>query len=202
MSRHGECATNCRISYVLQQTSSQPFHPGFLNTGGRLAGGEGGGASSMTTSHFTKRGETQFYAFLLTFQQISVASSVVAWTTNCVFGLSRNWQKASRVAFSVSVERDSHRVPPLERVMSLAVPQLVPPPEARHHQKQNCQLSHMDDGSFPLQPMMVVPSLLSAQASSGLEGALTPSPLRACSGAPELEGTRLLLIAPQHVSSW
>ena len=50
-------------------------------------------------------------------------------------------QQASRVALSVSLERDSHRVPPLERVISLAVPHLVPPPEARHHQKQNCQLS-------------------------------------------------------------
>ena len=35
---------------------------------------------------------------------------------------------ASRVALSVSLERDSHRAPPLERVISLSVPQLVPPP--------------------------------------------------------------------------
>ena len=35
---------------------------------------------------------------------------------------------ASRVALSVSWERDFRRDPPLERVISLSVPQLVPPP--------------------------------------------------------------------------
>ena len=35
---------------------------------------------------------------------------------------------ASRVALSVSWERDTHRAPPLERVISLSVPQLVPLP--------------------------------------------------------------------------
>ena len=48
---------------------------------------------------------------------------------------------ASRVAPSVSLERDSHRAPPLERVTSLSVPPLVPPPQAHHRQDQNCQLS-------------------------------------------------------------
>ena len=63
---------------------------------------------------------------------------------------------ASRVAVSVSLERDSHRAPPLERVISLSVPQLVPPPKARHHQVQNRQpVPHLDDGCIPLQPMMV-----------------------------------------------
>ena len=70
---------------------------------------------------------------------------------------------ASQVALSVSLERDSHRAPPRERVISFSIPQLVPPPWARHHQDQNCHLSHhLDDGCFPLQTMMVVPSQLSA----------------------------------------
>ena len=35
----------------------------------------------------------------------------------------------------------------------------VPPPWAPHVQDQNCQLSsHLDDGCFPLQPMMFVPT--------------------------------------------
>ena len=83
---------------------------------------------------------------------------------------------ASRVALSVSSERDSHPAPPLECVISLSVPQLVPPPQEYHRQDQNCQLSvHLDNGCFPRQTMMAVPS--------------TPSPLPACSGAPELAGT-------------
>ena len=76
----------------------------------------------------------------------------------CIRVISDLASSASRVALSASLERDFHHAPPPERVTSLSVPPFVPPPQAHHRQDHNCQLSlHLDDGCFPVQPMMVVP---------------------------------------------
>ena len=60
----------------------------------------------------------------------------------CVLVILDLANSASRVALSVSLERDSHRAPPLERVISLSVPQTITPAALQLRKLERLILPH------------------------------------------------------------
>ena len=102
-------------------------------------------------------------------QQVSAAATVAAWTTKCVFWLSRTWPAVRCGSSSLSLLlRDFHLASPPEHVDSWSVPPIVAPPLAPCLPIQICHLCpHLDVDCVPLQPVMIVPSRPSAEAKFG-----------------------------------